>query len=98
MQSGSFEPCHQQGPSPCPNPAGKSRLNKCGWVDREERSGAPMRSRTSNLLIRSQPLYPIELWMHPRAAKVDLAIQWRKFIFALLPAIFPGPGRAASRA
>ncbi len=23
-----------------------------------------MRSRTSNLLIRSQPLYPIELWVH----------------------------------
>ena len=26
-------------------------------------SGAAMRSRTSNLLIRSQMLYPIELWL-----------------------------------
>ena len=28
-------------------------------------SGAPKSSRTSNLLIRSQPLYPIELWVLP---------------------------------
>lgn len=28
------------------------------------KSGAPMRTRTSNPLIRSQILYPIELWVH----------------------------------
>ena len=28
------------------------------------RYGAPNRSRTHNLLIRSQTLYPIELWAH----------------------------------
>ena len=28
------------------------------------RDGAPKRSRTTNLLIRSQMLYPIELWVH----------------------------------
>ena len=29
-----------------------------------EFNGAPKRSRTPNLLIRSQTLYPIELWAH----------------------------------
>ena len=31
-----------------------------------ERSGTPVGSRTPNLLIRSQTLYPIELRVHPR--------------------------------
>ena len=30
--------------------------------------GAPKRSRTPSLLIRSQTLYPIELWAHMEAA------------------------------
>ena len=34
-----------------------------------EKYGAPRRSRTSDRLVRSQVLYPAELWAHPREAR-----------------------------
>ncbi len=34
------------------------------------RIDAPKRSRTPNLLIRSQTLYPVELWAHIQFKKI----------------------------
>ena len=39
-------------------------------------NGAPKRSRTPNLLIRSQTLYPIELWAHFKQQKDYIIIIW----------------------
>ena len=36
-------------------------------------NGAPRRSRTPNLLIRSQTLYPVELWVHQAVRKCRAA-------------------------
>ena len=45
----------------CSRAASRSLVKGSRFRTPEGRSGAPVRSRTSNLLIRSQPLYPIEL-------------------------------------
>ena len=44
-------------------------------------SGAAMRSRTSNLLIRSQLLYPIELWLRSEPANLQTTPTPRKPTF-----------------
>ncbi len=44
------------------------RSTKLSYFPRFLRDGAPIRSRTRSLLIRSQTLYPIELWAR---------VQWR---------------------
>ena len=53
------------------------------------KSGAPIRSWTWNLLIRSQPLYPIELWVQPMLPRayndrMDLKAPHHTFFAALL--------------
>src|SRR5689334_6710945 len=45
-----------------------ARTRLAPWICLWERGGAAIRSRTLNLLIRSQMLYPIELWLHSRLA------------------------------
>ena len=38
-------------------------------------NGAPRRTRTPNLLIRSQTLYPIELWAHAVVVEAGKLLQ-----------------------
>jgi hypothetical protein len=63
-------------------------LSRRGFTGKPlELSGAPNRSRTYNLLIRSQMLYPIELWVPERAgfiADLELAASFIVVALSLL--------------
>jgi hypothetical protein len=63
-----LSPLPRRGGTPSPTPPlrlGGREPCRCGRAERSgERSGAPRRTRTPSLLVRSQTLYPVELWAH----------------------------------